>query len=564
MKLEQYHTAVRLDLTDPAGATPLFTDNEIDRALERAILDLSRWVPRERIHELTVEGATVTDTIASFLAATHSPYSTSRKLIKVGSVIITNTTTGLVLGLDTDYEVDYANGTITWLNVPTVAHALTIAYTLSNIAIDITDLDDFINVGMIEYPGGNIPQESLSWTTWGDFLYLTAFQQGSQRTLADNTHVLLYYYARHTMPEHNSDGSIPENLAEVMVKGTGAYLLFIRAVGQEFTAKDDITNARTQLTAAVAAQATVTAALTEADTQLDAAITAMANLNAQLIGVSSSADADLDGLAAILTQVDTDLTDADTALDNANNQVANIDNQINEADDQLDEINGAVNDMENEVDEADSAYGSVAFEMSEGLGNMALGATRIDTVAVGSDPAGQHGEYADIHTRRAAVIIQEANDHINAAALHARRFEAYVGAANAYVAAARIRAEATGADNEIAIARLRIAETRLGKTRALIDSAGTRTAIAGALAREAEVRVTAALGFVQLAAQYVENVKQYLVVADGHFRAADASMNLAIRFREEGQARLVEFTTILMDRNQTRRDRSVVSVRQPR
>jgi hypothetical protein len=563
MKLEEFHSAIRIDVKDyPPDDTPQYSEDELNRALEKALGDLDRWTPREAVAEFTIEGGTLTETVTT--VAKPESLSLANRLVKKGSVTISEG--GNTYELDVDFEVDYYEGVIHTLGGGSIPDAtvLTVTYTLQLIALDISSLEDLIIPQLVEYPVGQIPQEFASFSVWNNLLYITTLEENSQRAMQDNAHLAVYYHATHVMPTHDDDGSIPASLVEAIAKGSGAYLILLKATELELDADSDLELARSQLALIEASQAGISAALTNADTRLDEAITAIDGLNAQLLGASDSAAADLDTIPAILDEVDTDLSQVTTLESLALSDLAAIDGDITSA-------KGVLAGIAAKLAAADAALGNGIAIDSNLTEHFAQAASQIsaaepfmDKVNIGLDPASAHLRAADIFASMTVQTTTERNGWSTIGNAYNDSGRVLVDQALAHLEAASRRLGAAAVIPELEARRSELATTRLGKARVRVDQANARSNLAQALVGEANARVQAALGFVQLAAQYIQAVQQYVQAAQGYFQAAQITLETAEKFRISGNAKLEEFRGILADRNQSNTARSLVSVRQPR
>ncbi len=219
--LVEIRAAVRSNLSD---ASTVWTDAEIDRAVDEVTADFSRMIPDEKIHEIIID-KNITDeawTSDSGVAVT-----LGNKPIDFGSETVKQSTTVFVR--NTDYTMNYANGTVTMLAAGSMADstASTITYTKQSIAFDLSALTDLTTVIKVETSVGDVPQEHSSFFIWGTTLWVTTQGFGTQSPVGDKTHLRIYYYAEHTPPAAGA-GSFPLFLDEVMIKGAVSYCLFIK------------------------------------------------------------------------------------------------------------------------------------------------------------------------------------------------------------------------------------------------------------------------------------------------------------------------------------------------
>ena len=357
-------TAARLNLADTSGVH--VTDDQINRAVDEVTADFSRVIPQEKIREITMD-YTVTSEAWTVNHGTAVPL--ANKPIKWDSETVT--VSGTDYTRDTDYTMDYANGTVTALAAGSITDgaSATTSYTKDRVALDLTSLTDLLSVAKVEYSVGNVPQAWSQYHIWDNVLYIDTVDGQSQQQISDKEHIRVYYHAEHVAPTEAIAGSYPLFLDEVMIKGVVAYSLFTHhraithdalgsthtgdsALGGVMVPVDRIHTALDALRATggphdsiAAALDMVTAALIKSDGILDAigthrtaqvtaldkvathtgtdAETALDAVATHLTAGSDSADTALKALAAVITDLDGALdkiathsgTEADAALD---------------------------------------------------------------------------------------------------------------------------------------------------------------------------------------------------------------------------------------------------------
>ena len=590
----QCRADLRLDLKD-SGA--LWSDPELNRCIERAVADLSRFLPRERIYEeslqFTVSGETVTmplDAVSGQIVAVESLYvdgngeaaaagdtatidgqpDVPRPLrINIGDA--DNSITGLTLiitGIDeddigitetfhyikgddkifmgkkyfkavyeveidqiagaaaadqlevgigaytdvwvslankpikwgseknitidstaltrnTDFYMDYTRGKIKAIsggNI-TAGGTVTISYTKSQLAIDLSSLADFIRVERVEYPIGDIPQTFLTWDIWGKLLYITGGYE-TQESMAEDKHVGVYYAAEHIPPTEYSPGSYPEFLNNTILLAAGAFALFIYSLSHEHQATLDMASARLEFINITAIHSVLGTALVNVKKYLD-----------------NNSDADAAGILADITSEVADLRASITiALAAANTYLDKVDTT---------DLQGA--------EEVWASYAATTTDFITGATAPSIkkyledGDAFLNTVDVGGEGvevARAHVEYA-----RACMEIVRAHEVKRADFLQA--------------ATARTNA-AMGFTQEAA--------QRLSTLRSYIEQAMGYRDVASVFARQAEA--------------YVAQINTYLSEARGYAESAGAEMVLADRFRDEAIERRNEAWNIWRDRKQ--------------
>jgi len=265
MNLTEYRDSLRVDLKDPGGESAIWTDDELNRSIYRAMSDLSRFLPLEKVLEVTLK-FTITDELWSSAAAAGTWVTLANKPIKYVSETVKNAA-GIVCIRDTDYYMDYTNGKITHITASSIgdAEACTISYTKSQLGIDVSSLTDLIRVSRVEYPVGEVPQSFVSYGLDVKLLYVKGSSE-SQSLLTDGKHIAIYYKATHIEPELTVDSSCPNFLNNTVLLAASAYALFIRALHYEQEAGVDIASSETELSTEVYDTTDITNALDKVNT----------------------------------------------------------------------------------------------------------------------------------------------------------------------------------------------------------------------------------------------------------------------------------------------------------
>ena len=130
MLIDEARTRLRTDLADLDTAS--IDDDVLDRGVERAVSDLSRFLPLDKVYETTLIFA-VTDEAWTSAAASLTYVELASKPIGYDSETVKNAA-GVACTRDTDYYMDYANGKITHIPGGSIGNAesCTISYTISN------------------------------------------------------------------------------------------------------------------------------------------------------------------------------------------------------------------------------------------------------------------------------------------------------------------------------------------------------------------------------------------------------------------------------------------------
>lgn len=252
MLLQNYRNKVRVDLSDLAKV--YITNDMLDRALDRAVSDLSRFLPLSKVLEVTFD-ITVTDEAWTSGAAAGTYVALANKPIKYQTEVVKNNA-GATMTRDTDYTIKYHEGKITHISGKGIgdAEGCTISYTKSQLVIDLTEIaDELIRVDRVEYPYGSVPQEHQSYALVGNYLVLVGEGISAQEEVTDKSHALIEYKAKHTPPTTILDGTYPLFLDDTIVLASDAYTLFSLAMLHEHQAVAYLTEAKTSYLDSIAA-----------------------------------------------------------------------------------------------------------------------------------------------------------------------------------------------------------------------------------------------------------------------------------------------------------------------
>ena len=400
----QIETALRYHLKDAATT---WSDAELDECITMAVHDLSRFVPREKYYDtylsfsVTDESATMTGTTAQSL--TYKP-------IKWNSVSVTDSTGATTYTENTDYTIDYINGTITRISTGSIESAaeVLVTYEKSNIAIDISSLTDIIKVCKVEYPIGNIPQTFAVFEEHGGILWITGHpyqEERKQQKLSETKHVGVWYDAYHSDPTADAAGSFPAFFDQIVVKGAMAYAWLIEAAEHEHQAATDLASARTEL-------GLTTAVHVLADTALDAVSTH-----------TTEADAPLDAILTLHTAVGTALDAANALLDKCDTYITtdtapSMINSLKAGDDYITTINAGEDVAGNYKEYAETA-GLMAARLAEAAnGYLYEAQQRLAQMDAKNNEAYQRGRLAELRVAEAAQRNEEIGYHIQEADRH--------------------------------------------------------------------------------------------------------------------------------------------------
>ena len=317
MRLAETRGALRRNL---AGVQADWSDELLDGGIARAIDDLDRVIPLEKIEDFTLTFAITDEAWNS--GTLGDTITLGNKRISAKSEVVKDTGGGITYVRDTDYTINYAAGTIVALasgSIPADT-SVNITYRVMAVYIDISGLTDLIRISRMEYPAGNIPSQFNSFYTWGDFLVLTSRGRETQQNMAEKDHVWLYYHAKHTSPQVTVDGSWHPQLDEVVIKGAEGYSLLTKALEIRHSARIRLTSANTALGELAAISTKIATSLANTATQATSASSDLSNL-----------DAKLDDMVAALAAASGFLASAGSSLALAETQAASADTDISSA-----------------------------------------------------------------------------------------------------------------------------------------------------------------------------------------------------------------------------------------
>lgn len=345
MRLAESRGALRRNL---AGDGTAWTDELLDGAVARAVEDLDRIMPQEKlagfdlIYDINGE-VWNSGTLGTAITLANKRVRPHNETVKDSAGTVTYTR-------DTDYTMDYAAGKITALSTGAIpgSTALQIDYKILEVYLDISSYTDLIRVVRIEYPAGQVPSEFQAFYTWGDFVVITGRGRETQQRLTERQHSWVYYHAKHTLPLVNADGSWKPQLDEVVTKGAESYSLITKALELRHSANTRLTSALTALGQLAAIGAEVDTALSNANSQasssvsdlsdIDGYITDMLAALAAVSGYLASAGASITSAVTQAATVEADITAIDTPLTSAAARLAGATSIIDNAEVLLDNL----------------------------------------------------------------------------------------------------------------------------------------------------------------------------------------------------------------------------------
>ena len=424
MQLADARSRLRTDLSDTAEEQ--LTDDDLDRAVQRAVSDLSRFLPLDAVLEVPLifnvedEAWTSAASAGAYVALEHKP-------IKFNSEVVKNAA-GMVCTRNTDYYINYTMGQIAHISGGSIGNeeSCTISYAKSYTTVDLSSISAaLIRVNRVEYPMGRVPQSFVTYDVWGNLLTVTG-DGGSQAELSAGEHILIYYKSNHTPPTIGTDGTYPVFLDDTVCLAASAYALLTLVSRYNVQGINDLTSAK-----AIVESISHTALETALDNAANSLVTAMSALdkvNDYLAGVSTPS------AKKFLTDGDSKLAAVD--LTAAKSYLSTGDDFINKA-----------NIMGASVAENYGEYGRISAQIEAALAAQAeqysTYAGRSTDIAIGFiQEAAQRNRVADSY-------IDEASGRDIDIQRHLDRAEKYIESAEQCARIAeRFRAEAIDRRNE--------------------------------------------------------------------------------------------------------------------
>ena len=529
------------------GGTALNWPHElVDGGLQRAIDDLNRVLPRERLHDARLVFRFTDEARTS----DHDVWVTlANKRIRAKTVTVTGSGGTPAYKINTDFLMDYAGGRIQALSTGAIpdATALEITYTVMEVYIDLSGLTDLTRVYRVEYPAGDMAARAQTFYTWDGFLVITGLDQQSQQALAENEHVWVYYQAEHIMPTIEVPGTWPPHLDEVLIKGAEAYVLITKAVSTRLSAQTRVESAGVALSKIAAALTSAEAALVSANTQSATAATDLDGVAAYVTTLVAA----LEAVAADLVSAERALDSADTAAGNAITDLANVDADLASARAALASIGGVLvgalsrlNDASSYLAQAKSDLDNVDTELSTAAIRMTSALTQL--AGATAPLANITARIADANAKIAisVAILDKADTAIAAALVEGAEVIQWlyggdeVGqGANALIVAAVPLINRVNVGEGVAELYTRLAEVSVESGRLRHDVQEDRLDQADKYTNEGMAYVRMAEVHLVEADRYIAEVKERIDYADGFIRAAEGHYAAANTRVNQGQGR---------------------------
>lgn len=264
---------IRILLSDEAET--LLSEPVVVNCIESAVSDLTRVYPLKKKYDVTLSWTITNEAITSHATVKTTAISLAHQMIKSTSEVVTNAAGTVTYTRDTDYTMDYANGKITPISAGAMAinTAYLIDYTKMKIGFSIASIiDELIAPLQVEYPFGEVPQKTVSFERYYDYIVIGSSDSGSQATLSEYKHAVLYYTAEHTPPTSTAIATYPRYLDNAIIVGAESYI-YEYLMGVVLAAvKTDITTLKT----------TADTIESDPDTPLGTAATLMTGIAAKL------------------------------------------------------------------------------------------------------------------------------------------------------------------------------------------------------------------------------------------------------------------------------------------
>lgn len=222
-------SAVRATLDGDSTDWP---DAILNAAQAQMASDMERFgLPCEALYDLTLSFSVDDE---GFDSGFDVAVSLANSPLEASSETVTSEDGATTYTRDTDYTMDYVNGTITVLSTGDMEDATgyLISYNKDKRSFSLSILGAFINIDTIEYPAGQTPMRFCNWEIFGDQVILTTRDgdNQSQQNLAEGYHVVIRYTKKHTLPTADAGGTWDEYMDYVAVLGTSAYAMLFRAL----------------------------------------------------------------------------------------------------------------------------------------------------------------------------------------------------------------------------------------------------------------------------------------------------------------------------------------------
>ena len=574
--LTDFETAIGVDLADTGAAT--WTNTSKDRAINKAVADLSRFLPQEKLAEFAISRSITDEHVTT--AAAHGTYaSIANKPIERGTVLVKNTTNTITYVENTDYTMNYIDGKITTVSTGAmlVNTAYNISYEKSAIAIDISSLTDMIRVTQVERLG-YIPQQFCSYHTYGSLLFIDSIDGSDQSIIGDAEHILVYYDAEHTAPTASA-GSFKPFLDSTICSLAQAYCLFEAATKRTTTAVSNTTDARAELAKAIIDVATARTELGKADTAHTGLATMISNVQKYL---NNNTTRDAAGVLANVLLSDTieEVSSRNIYVDQLNqigtdslglvdDNVAAIGSVLGTIPTILEVITAATTGdiakaevINNTLESAATTTGSGIVSIQEYLAD---GDAFLNTINSGGEQTSVSLAYAKFAETCLMIInaLKEKRDgYLAYASARTNYALAQLQEASQLIAESHLNIERAQAAAQLGYNSAQTANAANSKAMTILTEADTYIKLAAQFLETCKTLLAEMDNYISIAQRYVEAANAEVSVSQRYFEAANADLAVSEHYRQQAIDLKTEVNNIWRDRKQYIGDYSVSSNRQ--
>lgn len=585
MNLVDFRANIKLTLGMRDGAQ--LTEGELDRAVNLAVSVLNRHIANQKIvthvWTKTITAEVITNSHDVAVALANNP-------IKFGSEIVTDNPNTETYVRDTDYEMDYINGTITALSTGGMsddpADSL-VTYERDRFMFNADSLmTEPVSINLIDVRSKDeAPRILERWQKFGAFVILIGKETRGQESvgLNDNDHINIYYNAMHTEPTASTDGSFPRYLDEVIVIGASGYALCIKGFEREQQSITDLASSRAELDLTAALHGNIGTVFTAMSTPLgdiDNALNSAAGKFGEADTILASADTEI-ALAKpeILKYdaVDGPIQQMANALVIAKTNLVTVESRVNLA---SNKINGLANSSSVALGQIDAELAKVITAADNMLVELVSGTISADkyltagddllnSINDATDAPGDHRLYAETKIRMAQIYANEGGVRINYATTRVNEATARIGEARSIIGEATILIN--NAQTSLAIAAghgqqatLHLAAAREYSTVGLayIQEATAKIGIGLGYVQEARERVNTVNAYLGQITAYLTQIVQHIAESAQYQNIADRERAIGLAMRAQGLDYVRAFMGVVRERSIGYQSNAMGAVRQ--
>ena len=378
MRLAESRGALRRNL---AGEESVWSDEVLDGGIARAVEDLDRLLPQEKLAGVDINFSITSEVWASGTLGT--AVTLTNKRLRPHKETVKSTDGNTTYKRDTDYTMNYAEGKITALSTGAIPGStdLKIDYTILEVYLDTSSYTDLIRIVRVEYPAGEIPADFQSFYTWEDYVVILSRGRESQQKLTEKQHVWLYYHAKHTVPEVEADGSWKPQLDEVVIKGAEGYSLMTKALELRHNAKGRLTTSLAALAQIPGIETDINVSLANTSSQATSASADLSNIDARIDdmlatiaaagGFLASAGESIVSSLAQAAQAETDISAIDAPLVTATAKLATVDSLVTN-------VNTLLSNLKTFVSSGQPPLSATILELANATGRVNLSNDKLD------------------------------------------------------------------------------------------------------------------------------------------------------------------------------------------